>query len=99
MRTLLFVLHLVFVNGQQYVSLPFAIKPADLLTDTTAVVIADEVPPSAFPELEDYTRCKVASVFSSRFCVDWYMKLVAGWIFTEKLETPIGENAITGIPI
>ncbi|EYC05638.1 hypothetical protein Y032_0081g1488 [Ancylostoma ceylanicum] len=42
-------------------------------------------------------RCEVASVFSSRFCVDWYLS--AGWIFAVKGEMPVGENAITGILI
>ncbi|EYC25224.1 hypothetical protein Y032_0012g1774 [Ancylostoma ceylanicum] len=31
-------------------------------------------------------RCEVASVFSSRFCVDWYLS--AGWIFAVKREMP-----------
>ncbi|EYC18468.1 hypothetical protein Y032_0027g1533 [Ancylostoma ceylanicum] len=45
----------------------------------------------------DMNKCEVASVFSSRFCVDWY--LGAGWIFAVKREMPVGENAITGILI
>ncbi|EYC05636.1 hypothetical protein Y032_0081g1488 [Ancylostoma ceylanicum] len=47
--------------------------------------------------LESFFRCEVASVFSSRFCVDWYLS--AGWIFAVKGEMPVGENAITGILI
>ncbi|EYC34889.1 hypothetical protein Y032_1298g3811 [Ancylostoma ceylanicum] len=36
-------------------------------------------------------------MFSSRFCVDWY--LVTGRIFTAKLGMPIDVNALTGILI
>ncbi|EYC16269.1 hypothetical protein Y032_0034g2895 [Ancylostoma ceylanicum] len=47
--------------------------------------------------MEFFLRSEVASVFSSRFCVDWYLD--AGWIFSAKRQMPLGENAIRGILI
>ena len=47
--------------------------------------------------LKSFSGCQVASVFSWRFCVDWYLD--AGWRFAGKLGMATGENAITGVLI